>query len=359
MTTASRATTTMADVARLASVSTATVSRVLNGITSVDPELAKRVIRAVNGTNYVPNNAGRTLRRSRSDLWALIVPDVKNTFFTSIMESFESAAMESGHTVVLCNTKESLELERAYVDQMLAQQVSGVVLAATSVTKSSVQKLTMAGIPVILFDRRMRSFDGDTVVVDNDMVGQLAAEHLLEQGVRRPLIVTGPKTISATVDREVGFRRTFADAELPIPADCVLRTDLMAHPSLTPLASALAEAGPIDAIFAANGPLTSATFRILQDLGWAIPHRVALVGVDDDHWTKMVTPQVTVISQPVREVGRWAARLLDARGSGEAMDPAKVVLEPTLVVRGSSLRRGEEVDHREALGVARGDSQAP
>lgn len=338
MATRSRKVSTMADVAALAGVSTATVSRVLNGKASVDPALARRVMEVVESSNYVPNGAGRALRRSRSDLWALIVPDVKNPFFTSIMESFESAALDAGHTVVLCNTKEDLAREKAYVDQMLAQQVAGVVLAATSATSSSVTKLVSAGVPVVLFDRRVRGFDGDIVVVDNDLVGQLAAEHLIEQGVRHPFVATGPETVSSTHDREDGFLRVMGRTGLKIDPRAVLRLDLTADRAEDRLVSALEACPETDGVFAANGPLTAAVYSALRRLGRRLPDDVALVGVDDDHWTTMVSPQVSVVSQPVNELGRWAARLLEAREQRE-LDPAKIVLEPTLLVRDSSRRR--------------------
>lgn len=339
---------TIADVAKLAAVSTATVSRVLNGKPNVNAELSRRVQEAAAKANYVPNGAGRALRTQRADLWAAIIPDVKNTFFTSITESFETVASERGRVVVLCNTKESLKREQNYITQLLAQRVSGVLMAATSATQSSVRKLSDAGIPVILFDRRVRSFSGDIVTVDNTMVGQLAAEHMLEQGVRRPLVVTGPRTVSSTVDREVAFRRVTSEAGINVTDGHVLRLDLTASDADDVLRATLQDDPTIDGVFAANGPLTAAAFTTLQELGRTMPDQVVLVGVDDDHWTRMVTPQVTVVRQPVTELGRWAARLLTARSNGEDVDPARIVLEPSLQVRGSSLRTGAAIDDRTA-----------
>ncbi len=331
---------TMADVARLAGCSTATVSRVLNGNDSVDPVLAERVRQAIAESNYVPNVAGRALRTARSDLWAILVPDVRNPFFTAVMESFESEASRLGFAVVLCNTKESLAREKDYVNHMIAQRAAGVVMAATSVERSQVQQLTASGIPVVLFDRKIKGFGGDTVFIDNVMVGQLAAEHLLEQGVHHPLIVAGPSTVSSTGDRETGFRTAYEQAGTPIPAGSTLHLDLRAQDVTARLTQALQRHQRTDGIFTANGPLTAAAFTILRDSDCRMPTDLCLVGVDDDQWTRLVTPTVSVVSQPVEALGRWAAQLLVSRSENPDGVPARITLQPSLLVRESSDRTG-------------------
>lgn len=328
---------TIADVARTAEVSTATVSRVLNGNDKVDPGLAERVRKAIDEMHYVPNLAGRALRRAQSDMWAMIVPDARNPFFTAVLQEFETVAAAKGHSVVMCNSHETFERERHYIDEMIAQQVSGVVLAATSATRTSVRRLTAAGIPVVLFDRRIKSFSGDIVTVDNVMAGRLAGEHMLEQGVRSPFILTGPKTVSSTVDRDEGFRSAFEAAGLPVDPAHVLRLDLTAETAEQELTAALSEASLIDGLFATNGPLTSAAFACLQALRWAMPERISFVGVDDEHWTQMVTPKVTLIAQPVDQLGQWAAKLLENRSTQPDDKPVRIVLEPNLIMRDSSM----------------------
>ncbi|AFV90789.1 Transcriptional regulator, LacI family [Acidipropionibacterium acidipropionici ATCC 4875] len=328
---------TIADVARIAEVSTATVSRVLNGNDKVDPDLAERVRRAIADMHYVPNLAGRALRRAQSDMWAMIVPDARNPFFTAVLQEFETVAAAKGHSVVMCNSHENFERERHYIDAVIAQQVSGVVLAATSATRTSVRRLTAAGIPVVLFDRRIKSFSGDIVTVDNVMAGRLAAEHMLGRSVRTPFILTGPKTVSSTVDRDAGFRSVFEAHDLPVGPDHVLRLDLTAETAEQELAAALGGASHIDGLFATNGPMTSAAFTCLQAIGWSMPQRISFVGVDDEHWTRMVTPKVTLIGQPIDQLGQWAAKLLENRSTQPDDKPVRIVLEPNLIVRESSL----------------------
>ena len=215
-----------------------------------------------------------------------------------------------------------------------------MLIAATSVTGSRLGALDRARIPVVTIDRRVRGFTGDKVTVDNLMVGQLAGQHLAEQGVRHPMLVTGPETVTSTGDREQGFLAAMAEAGIELPASRVLRLGLRAEGAAEAANQLLAAHPETDAIFATNGPLTSGMFLALRDRGLSMPDEVALIGVDDDHWTTLVTPTVTVVAQPVAQLGECAGRLLTGRAQGHALDHARIVLDPTLIVRESSLRNG-------------------
>lgn len=329
---------TMADVARAAGVSPATVSRVLNGHPRVDAVLVQRVQEAAAAVNYVPNGAGRALRRQRSDMWAAIIPDVHNAFFTHVVEAFEGVANTDGYSVVLCNSREDAAREQDYIATAIAHQVSGVLIAATS-AGTRLTALERAGIPVVTIDRRVSAFAGDTVTVDGRMIGHLAADHMVAQGCRTPLLVTGPPNVTSTADREHGFLATMAEQEVDVPHDRVLHTGLRGEDAREQVSDLLTRRPEIDGVFAANGPLTSAAYLALRENGRRLPDDVVLVGVDDDDWTRLVTPSVTVVAQPVGQVGTWAGQLLLARSRQSSLENARITLDPTLVVRESSLRR--------------------
>lgn len=328
---------TIADVARTAGVSPATVSRVLNGNPTVDPRLVERVQEAVAAVDYVPNGVGRALRRQRSDMWAAIIPDVHNAFFTRVVEAFEGVANADGYSVVLCNSREDAAREQAYIATSIAHQVSGVLLAATSAS-TKLTALDRAGIPVVTIDRRVTEFNGDRVTVDGQIIGHLAADHMVEQGCRVPLVVSGPPTVTSTATREQGFLATMAEMMVDVPEERVLRVDLRAGDVEEKVGRALDAMPEVDGVFAVNGPITSGTFLALRDHDRRVPEDVVLVGVDDDHWTRMVTPTVTVVAQPVDQIGRWAGQLLLARSRNDTLDNAKITLDPSLIVRQSSVR---------------------
>lgn len=334
----SSATPTLADVARAAGVSVATVSRVINGSPTVAKNLVDRVSSAAAAVNYVPNSAGRALRRQRSDLWAAVIPDVHNAFFTSLVEAFEAVAANAGYSVVLCNTQEDPERERRYIATAVSLQMSGVLIAATQVSSETLEPLQQAGIPIVVIDRRIPGFPGACVTVDNISIGRLAGEHLIAQGYRHPLMVSGPVKVPSTSDREIGFRQALADAGVELPGDRILRSNLTGEDVEPMLRDVLSELRETDSVFAANGPLTVGAFLALRESGRRIPQEIGLVGVDDDHWTQMVSPSVTVIAQPTTRLGEMAGQIMVDAARGQALHDGRIVLDPVLQVRESSTR---------------------
>ncbi|PZF80875.1 LacI family DNA-binding transcriptional regulator [Jiangella anatolica] len=325
---------TISDVARAAGVSPATVSRVLNGVGTVAPELADRVRKAAADTRYVPNSNGRALRRRVSDVWAVIVSDVQNPFFTGVVAAIERVAVDRGFSVVLCNSDEQVARESEYLRLAAAQHLAGLVIAVASEVESDLR--TAADIPAVVIDRRVHDHLGDSVMVDNRLAGRLAADHLLEQGFRRIACITGPSDVSTTEDRLAGFRARLSEAGAPIARKWIRRANLRAEGGEAALRAILRGGDLPDAVFATNGPLTEGAYQALQAEGIAIGAEVGLIGVDDDHWTRMVAPQVSVVQQPVAEIGRLAGELLAnraARGPGPAQ---QIVLTPTLLARGST-----------------------
>lgn len=334
----SRASVKILDVAREAGVSTATVSRVLNGSDSVAPHLAERVLRAAAEMHYVPNSTGRALRRQVSDIWAAVIPDAQNPFFTTLVSALQSVAEREGISVVLCNTDEQLVRERAYLTAAVAQRMSGALVAVSSESESDLSPLLNARMPVVVVDRRLHDYTGDAVFVDNAHGGRMAAQHLLSQGYAQIACIAGPPDVSTTEDRLHGFQEELARAGMPLPAQRLRRANLRPEGGMAALLSLMDEPEPPDAVFSTNGPLTVGAFRGIQELGLVVPDRIALLGVDDDHWTRMVTPKVTVLQQPVAEIGRLAGDLLLRRSRSQDTPPERPLLEPRLIVRESTTR---------------------
>ena len=176
------AVTTIDDVAREAGVSPATVSRVLNGSATVSSERADRVREAAEALRYQPSGPARALRRQRTTLWAAIVADIENPFFTSMLRGVEDIAQRESHRLVLCNSDEDLDKEAAYIDVAIADRMAGVIIAVASTAKSSLDPLLDAGIPIVAVDRRPRAPRIDSVLVDNRLGARQATEHLLDGG---------------------------------------------------------------------------------------------------------------------------------------------------------------------------------
>ena len=334
---------TISDVAVAAQVSTATVSRHLNGVSTVAPELRERVEAAIRDLGYVRNPVGRALRRQRVDIVSLVVPDTKNAFYNGLAYGLESVLVDRGIQLVVGNTDETVSREQQYIAAAVSQRFSGAVLAVASQASTAYRMLEDEGIPLVLVDRRVEGYQGPSVVADNARVGELAAEYLWKQGFRRPAVMASSNDISTTGDRAKGFQQAAHRLGMELPPELVVAADPRESGAESALWWLLGSGRSFDAVFAANGPLTAATFRVLQAAGRMDTPGCGLVGVDDELWTDMVRPSVTVFRQPVEEMGRIAATMLLARLEGREIAEPHVTLLPQMVERESALgklRRG-------------------
>ncbi|WP_152351398.1 LacI family DNA-binding transcriptional regulator [Brachybacterium subflavum] len=328
---------TILDVASAAGVSTATVSRVVNGAQNVDKELSRRVRSAVRSTGYVPNAAGRSLRSGASAQVAVVTPDAENPYFTRVISEVERMARGQGYSVMVAHTEDDLEREREVFPQLVSRQVAGVILTVVDENLSDVTPLLAAGTPLVLVDRRVHGADVDLVVTDNLDAGRRGAQHLAEQGFRRPVVLAGPEGLTSTEDRVRGFLAEWsrvggADGGLEAPR--VTRGDLHLDSGREAMAAVLAEEWA-DAVYATNNRMSAGAFEAMRGLGTA----PGLLATDDDLWTRLVTPSVSVVQQPIRATGRTAARLLGQRMQEPGEDPSTILLHPRILERESTRRR--------------------
>jgi len=329
--------TTMADVAREAMVSTATVSRVLDGRTDVDPALVKRVHAAVERLSYRPNRVARSLRTKRSTVWSLIISDVRNSFFTDVAMAVEVVAESAGYSVVLCNSQEDLDRESRYLHLAAAERMAGVILSPESGADTDVGVLVAMGVHVVTVDRRLERHSVDHVIVDNALGGELAVAHLAENGFDRIACITGPATTTTGSERLVGYRRGLAKFGLTSTSDLVRIGDFREGSGYEAMRSLLDLADRPDAVFVANDLMTVGALRAIDGAGLAIPRDMAVVGFDDTPWAPLVRPPLTTVAQPTYDVGGEAARLLLSRIQGYRGAVREVLLEPTMRVRASSV----------------------
>ena len=327
---------TIGDVADLAGVSKATVSRVLNSSRAVAPDKAKAVRDAVVELRYEPFGPAQALRRNRVRIWAVIIADIQNPFFTSVVRGIEDIAHLNGYRLVLCNSDENVEKESMYLDIALRERMSGVVIAAASTTGSHIDRLLDDGIPVVAIDRRLHGAKVDAVVVDNTAGACEATLHLIASGYRRIACIVGPAEVSTSTERLAGYRNALRLAGHRYDKSIVRRADYReagAHKAATAL---LEQAQPPDALFVANNLMTVGAIRAIHDHGLTIPDDVGLVGFDDSPIAELLRPTVSVVAQPVLEIGRMAAELLlEPQSNRAARD---IVLSPRLIVRESSRR---------------------
>jgi LacI family transcriptional regulator len=325
---------TISDVAKAAGVSAATVSRVLNDSSNVAADKAKRVRKAAERLGYKPFGPAQALRQQRTRLWAVIIADIENPFFTAMVRGIEDAALAEGHRLVLCNSDEDLDKEAAYIDLAIAERNAGVVIAVASTNESDLGPLVEHKVPVVAVDREPMRAGIDSVVVDNQLGAEQATEHLIETGHRRIACITGPTRLSTANERLAGYKAAMARHGRKVEPGLVRRTNFKQDGGHRAARSLLKARPRPDALFVANNLMTLGALEAIREAGLAIPEQVAIVGFDDAPWTGLTDPPLTVVAQPTYEMGQHAAQLLAT--ATEGMASRHIVLPTALVVRSSS-----------------------
>ncbi|MCW2802594.1 MAG: LacI family transcriptional regulator [Propionibacteriaceae bacterium] len=322
------------DVAEAAQVSVATVSRALNNSARVDPVLAERVRAAAERLGYRPNAVARNLRRQGTQVWALIITDINNPFYTAVARGVEDFAQESGFSVLLCNTDEDQAKEDRYLEVAAQERVAGVILAPRS-DNSDTSILESSGIPLVVVDRHLnRKVDFVTAASFEGAV--MATEHLLRQGWQRPACITRPADTATTEQRRMGYEDVVRRHGLPA---IVRHVPFHADSGVEAISRLFESDVPPDSLLAVDSMLALGLMTGLQRRNLKIGRDVGLIGFDDATWAPVVEPALSVIAQPAYEMGTEAARLLvkRIRGQGPA-EPQTLVMSTTLIVRGSSRR---------------------
>lgn len=327
------------DVAAAAGVSVGTVSNVLNSPGKVAAATAERVLAAIDELGFVRNDAARQLRAGRSRSIGLVVLDVRNPFFTEVARGAEDRAAADGMTVLLGNSDESAERERAYVDLFEEQRVHGVLISPLGEELPRLERLRERGTPVVLVDREAPDRSLSSVAVDDVAGGRLAAAHLLELGRRRLAFVGGPASIRQVADRLEGARRAVAEVAGAflevIPTENL--TVLQGREAGEKLRARSAAERP-DAVFAANDLLAVGVLQALVMQGeLRVPHDIALIGYDDIDFAAAAVVPLSSIRQPAALIGHTAVDLLLREAADpEGFAPEQVVFQPELVVRTST-----------------------
>ena len=321
----------MSEVAEKARVSPATVSRVLNGAPSVGSEYRERVLAAIEEMGYRPNRLASNLRRQKAEMIGVLVSDIENPHFTQMVRAVEDAAYRRGYRVLLCNTDETAEKQRSYLEMLAAERVLGVIVSPSSPVGLEISELLDLGIPVIAFDREVRDTRADAVVGENVGGMRLATEHLIRAGHERIGFVSGSVEVETGAERLAGYEVAMRGAGLePRSADGEFRIEGGRW-----AADELLGNGDLTALVAANNLSSIGALQAIRARRLRVPEDVAFVAVDDPFWAELVEPPLTTLAQPVREMAESAVELLFERISGERKEPRRVVFDFELRVRGS------------------------
>ncbi|WP_327677451.1 LacI family DNA-binding transcriptional regulator [Streptomyces sp. NBC_00467] len=330
------------DVAREAGVSVGTVSNVINRPDSVAEATRTRVLSTIDRLGYVRSESARQLRAGRSRIIALLVLDMANPFFVDVAAGAERVARDAGLGVMLCNSAQSSDEEAEYLGLFSEQRVRGVLVTPADTSGRNLAGFRRQEIPFVTVDRVVPSAEGCSVSVDDVVGGSLAGRHLLDQGHERIVYVSGPLQLSQCQDRRTGVLRALAEAGLDEDRLTVLETRKLDVSAGRDAGARLLGMSPRPtAVFCANDLLALGVLQALFAAGVSVPDEIALVGYDDIEFASAAAVPLTSVRQPAVRMGRLAAELLIEETGPDAADHhhQRIVLQPELVVRGSSIAR--------------------
>ena len=338
---------TVSDVAAAAKVSKATAARALGDYGAVSEAVRDRVQAAAEQLGYRPNALARTMSTGRSNTLGIVVGDIENPFFAQATRGAADVASAAGFDVILSNSDEEGETEQNAIGVQLAKRVDGLLVApASSVEVDNLRTVIEAGRPLVLFDRAARDLEIDTVIADNRRGAVQLTGLLTASGHRRIAFISTIRhrggygrgdTIgsSSVADRVDGFLEALEQVGVPDPAAFVHLN--AREEGVEPLARRLLEDSRhgITAVVASDSLIALGVFRAARALGRSIPDDLSLVGFDDADWTAVTTPAITVMAQPIHEIGAEAARLLIRRIGGDGGPVVTRTLDQHLIERES------------------------
>jgi len=299
---------TLSQVAQKAGVGTTTVSRVINGGDSVSPKTLARVRSVIETLGYMPNEAARILKGQRSKTIGLVVPSIADPFFSSCAEAAQAIVRATGSLLIVTVTANDPRTEIENLNLLIRHRVDGlIVVPANSQSPALRDLLNRVAMPVVAIDRPVANSSIASVLADNMKGAMAATRHLIDHGRKRIVCLTGESTLYTIRERMAGYRKAVEAAHLP----CILDTSVKDYKSAEyAIKSLLDGANPPDAIFALKNSATIHAFEVLQRLGIPVPESIALIGFDDFDLASTVRPSISVIQQPIEEIGRRAAEIL-------------------------------------------------
>lgn len=324
----SRSRITIADVAREAGVSTATVSFVLNNTKAVTPAVQTRVEEAMKALGYRPSHAAQTLRTGRSLAVGLIIPDLTNPFFPKLAQDIEQEARARGYAVLLADSHDDPRLQQEHLGMLEQRGVDALLVVPAVGTAATLT----AAVPLVVLDRAA----GETPLVHSDkrQGGQIAAQHLLDLGHRDFAILAGPSRQGRVGERVQGMLATLERWGVPITPERVYPSEYSLLAGREGAGRLLRDAPGFTALLAANDTLALGALSALHEAGITVPGQVSLVGFDDIPWAALSAPSLTTVRQDTRQMAGQAIELA-LRAAG-ALPTAPVPVRTSLIVRGST-----------------------
>jgi LacI family transcriptional regulator len=327
----------MRQIAERAAVSIGTVSHVINETATVRPKLRERVIEAIRSMGYQPSALAQGLRKKRTNMLGMVIPDITNPFFPGMVRGVEDVAYKRSFRVILCNADNDPSKEALYVRELRSYHIAGLLIIPSGGADIAdhLGAYGSASVPVVCIDRVPDGWKGDAVLVANAEGAYLATRHLIQMGHKRLAVIAGPLKLTNAVERLKGFKRALSEARLEIAPEFVQEARFDTESGYQVALRLLRMLPRPTAIFACNDLMAFGVLQAARELKLRCPEDLSIAGFDSLEFTKFTDPSLTSVYQPGYQLGATAARLLLQRVDGMRSAPKKVTLPTELKRRNS------------------------
>lgn len=325
---------TIKEIASLAEVSTATVSKIINGKDKYISEATRqRVLEIVEREGYIPNGIAKSLKMKKTKTIGIIIPDVMNLFFSELARGIEDAAEKKGYTVILCNSDNKEAKAKKYIEMLQEKMVDGIILTASE--KGSYKSINLGNIPTVLLDRDVNvDKKVGRIVVDNQEGAYIATKHLIERGCKNIAMISSDIKNKPSAERIKGYENALLDNSFNIKEERIFLDRYTIESGYKGVKNILKRT-KIDGIFCGNDLIAIGVIKALKEMNIRVPEDVKIVGFDDIQISKYMDPPLTTIKQPIYEMGEEAVDMLIRIIKKEDVEKIKV-LDIRLVKRSSA-----------------------
>jgi LacI family transcriptional regulator, galactose operon repressor len=327
----------MKDIARIAGVSLGTVSHVLNDTARVREPIRKRVLEAVQAAGYQPSQLARGLRRVKTNVIGMIIPDITNPFFPAVVRGAEDLAFSNGYRLILCNTDNDHSKELVHLNELRTYLPAGLIVIPSNFSDLTAQaeSYRQAGTGVVCIDRLPKNWRGDTVTADNEAGAYNATRCLLQFNHTRLAAITGPLHLTNSKERLNGFKRAMKEAKLHLAPEYIQETTFDKRGGYSKTLVLLRLIPRPTAIFAGNDMIALGTLLAIREAGLRCPEDISIMGFDDLDLAETTNPALSSVSQSGYQLGTTATRILLDRIAGDKSPSKHIILETSLKLRDS------------------------
>lgn len=326
---------TIKDVAKYTGLSIATISKYING-GNVLVNNKKIIDEAIKALDFKVNEIARGLKTNKTMTIGVLIPDFKNIFFTTIVSNIENVLIQNGYSTIICDYKNDIALEKEKFNFLVNKQVDGIIIIPQGDNARHIKEQLKKNMPLVLLDRALEGVECDTILVDNMNASYNAVEHLVTNGHKSIGIITGPDDIFTAVERLKGYIRVHEDYSMKVDEALVKKGDNDVEGGYRCINELLDSNTTPTAVFVTNYEMTLGAIMALNERNIKIPDELSVVGFDNLHMAKIVKPSLSIVVQPMEQIGDIAANTILKRLKGDMSNyPSMLRLKTELMINQS------------------------